>query len=231
MIISFNTGKINTNNSGGLLQQKRVEVTENGLDVVVPDAGYDGLSTVYIKTNVEGGGGSDEPTTGAWVMPVGTIFNNCSFTSFNGTGIDISNITNMQMLLAYNNKLETVDISMWDGANVTNITGLFGGDAKLKTVNMNWDLYHIESLQSLFYACTSLETPNIGKNIKANLDLSVSKNLTNNTLVDFHKNLYDFAGNGETPNENQGKLTLGSNLSRLDAVTISLYTKKGWTLA
>ena len=56
MIISFNTGKINTNNSGGLLQQKRVEVTENGLDVVVPDAGYDGLSTVYIKTNVAGGG-------------------------------------------------------------------------------------------------------------------------------------------------------------------------------
>lgn len=58
MIISFNTGKINTNNSSGLLQQKRVEVTENGLDVVVPDAGYDGFSTVYIKTNVESGGGA-----------------------------------------------------------------------------------------------------------------------------------------------------------------------------
>lgn len=58
MIISFNTGKISTNNSGGLLQQKRIEVTGNGLDVVVPDAGYDGLSTVYIKTDVGDGGGS-----------------------------------------------------------------------------------------------------------------------------------------------------------------------------
>ena len=52
MIISFNTGKIETKGGGGNLQQKRIEVTENGLDVVVPDAGYDGLSTVYIKTEI-----------------------------------------------------------------------------------------------------------------------------------------------------------------------------------
>lgn len=58
MIISFSTGKVETKGGSGLLQQKRVEVTGNGLDVVVPDAGYDGLSTVYIKTDV-GEGGSD----------------------------------------------------------------------------------------------------------------------------------------------------------------------------
>ena len=57
MIISFNTGKIETK-GGGNLQQKRVEVTGNGMDVVVPDAGYDGLSTVYIKTDVGDGGSS-----------------------------------------------------------------------------------------------------------------------------------------------------------------------------
>lgn len=54
MVISFNTGKVETTGGSGtgLLQQKKVTITENGLDVVVPDAGYDGLSTVYVKTYV-----------------------------------------------------------------------------------------------------------------------------------------------------------------------------------
>lgn len=55
MVISFNTGKVETTGGSGtgLLQQKKVTITENGLDVVVPDAGYDGLSTVYVKTDVK----------------------------------------------------------------------------------------------------------------------------------------------------------------------------------
>lgn len=54
MVISFNTGKVETTGGGtGLLQQKKVTITENGLDVVIPDAGYDGLSTVYVKTDVK----------------------------------------------------------------------------------------------------------------------------------------------------------------------------------
>ena len=59
MVISFNTGKVETTGGSGtgLLQQKKVTVTENGLDVVVPDAGYDGLSTVYVKTYVSNDSG------------------------------------------------------------------------------------------------------------------------------------------------------------------------------
>ena len=56
MIISFNTGKINTGGKEVALQQKKVTVTSNGLDVIIPDAGYDGLSTVYVQTKVDGGG-------------------------------------------------------------------------------------------------------------------------------------------------------------------------------
>ena len=63
MIISFNTGKINTTNSGGgNLQQQKVYVTENGLDVFVPDAGYDGISTIYVKTYVTNDNGLKDYT-------------------------------------------------------------------------------------------------------------------------------------------------------------------------
>lgn len=61
MIISFNTGKISSTGGGSTaLQQKKVTVTENGLDVVVPDAGYDGLSTVYVKTYVTDASGKKD---------------------------------------------------------------------------------------------------------------------------------------------------------------------------
>ena len=44
------------------LQDKNVEITENGTSTVNADAGFDGLRTVSINTNVSGGGGDIEIT-------------------------------------------------------------------------------------------------------------------------------------------------------------------------
>lgn len=41
------------------LQDKTVEITENGTTTVVADKEYDGLNSVEITTNVQGGGTSD----------------------------------------------------------------------------------------------------------------------------------------------------------------------------
>lgn len=54
MIISFD-GKIG--GGGNSLQQKKVAITQNGLDVIIPDNEYDGLSAVYVFTDVSNGGG------------------------------------------------------------------------------------------------------------------------------------------------------------------------------
>ena len=54
MIISFD-GKIG--GGGNSLQQKKVAITQNGLDVIIPDNEYDGLSAVYVLTDVSNGGG------------------------------------------------------------------------------------------------------------------------------------------------------------------------------
>lgn len=136
MIISFNTGKINTNNSGGLLQQKRVEVTENGLDVVVPDAGYDGLSTVYIKTDVGNGGGS-------------------SYKDFSVIGYDV------ETSIMLNNEIDdniAYSKSLYDAWNPesTTLYNTYKGDAKMVYAPAI-DTSNVTSMYSAFSGCTKLE--------------------------------------------------------------------------
>jgi hypothetical protein len=135
MIISFNTGKINTNNSGGLLQQKRVEVTGNGLDVVVPDAGYDGLSTVYIKTDV--GDGSS------------------SYKDFSVIGYDV------ETSIMLNNEIDD-DIayskSLYDAWNPENTSAyqLYQGDTKLVYAPAI-GTSKVTSMYGMLSGCTNLE--------------------------------------------------------------------------
>lgn len=62
MVISFNSGKMSGSGGGGKLQQKYVTSTTNGLDVVIPDSGYDGISTVYVKTYVTDASGEKDFT-------------------------------------------------------------------------------------------------------------------------------------------------------------------------
>lgn len=59
-----------------ILQSKSVEITENGVQTIIPDAGYDGLNSINITTNVAGGGSeivdttvysTEEQVVGKWI--------------------------------------------------------------------------------------------------------------------------------------------------------------------
>ena len=56
-------------------------------------------------------------------------------------------------------------------------------------------------------------------------------NLTYESCISILNNLYDFTGNGETPDNNQGKLKVHPNFLTTVGDEISIGVAKGWTIS
>ena len=67
-------------------------------------------------------------------------------------------------------------------------------------------------------------------NVNSNKILNKMPNLTYESCISILNNLYDFTGNGETPNSNQGQLKVHANFLTTVGDEISIGTNKGWTI-
>ena len=72
----------------------------------------------------------------------------------------------------------------------------------------------------------------IGRKYNVDRDYILKKmpNLTYESCISILNNLYDFTGNGETPDSNQGKLKVHQNFLTTVGEDISIGTNKGWTI-
>lgn len=86
------------------VQEKSVEVTQNGTTEVTPDAGYDGLSKVTVTTNVPSSGGETEEVTVDLSMADG----NQVITPSAGKSISKATITKPSTLIPANIKKDVV---------------------------------------------------------------------------------------------------------------------------
>jgi len=97
------------------------------------------------------------------------MFRDVALTSLDLTGFDTSAVTDMSYMFYNCNKLHTLDVTGWDTGNVTTTRCMFYFDNKL--VNLigeeGWVLNNVETVQSMFRACTALETVDV-----TNWDLS-----------------------------------------------------------
>ena len=72
----------------------------------------------------------------------------------------------------------------------------------------------------------------IGRKYNVDKDRILKKmpNLTYESCISILNNLYDFTGNGETPNNDQGKLKVHANFLTTVGDKISIGVAKGWTI-
>ena len=102
-----------------VLQDKIIDVTENGTISVVADEGYDGLNSVKVTTNVEGSGGKYAPRIISFYGYKGTELNE------EIAKLDTSNITNMSNMFYGCTNLKELDLSNFDMSNVTSMQSMF----------------------------------------------------------------------------------------------------------
>ena len=67
-------------------------------------------------------------------------------------------------------------------------------------------------------------------NVTQGYILNRMPNLTYESCISILNNLYDFTGNGETPNNDQGHLKVHANFLTTVGDEISIGTSRGWTI-
>ena len=149
--------------------------------------------------------------------------------------ISTSNVTNMEDIFYYCADLQT--IPQIDTSNATNMNNMFGYCGKLTSLPaLNAQSLDMPSYRGIFGYNDLPNLTDFGGllNLKSSLEsdnnLKRVPNLTYESCINILNGLYDFSGNGETPNSNQGQLKVHQNFLDKVGDEISIGTNKGWTI-
>ena len=120
-----------------------------------------------------------------------SLFYECNnMVSFNASGLDTSNVTDMGALFFGCDSLVNLDLSQWDTSNVKNMNIMFEGCSSLKNLDIsgwntgkvtemsymfsdcksliiinvsNWDTSNVTNMAGLFYNCDALSSVDLSK--------------------------------------------------------------------
>lgn len=116
-------------------------------------------------------------------------------------------------------------IPQFNTANLYSAQLMFGGCSKLVSLPL-FDFTKAEQLRYMLSACSELTDLKGFSNLSVNLDLSSSRKLTADSIMNVINEAKDLS---ETDN---ATLTLGTtNIAKLTEEQIAIATSKGWTLA
>lgn len=166
-----------------LLPEKRVEITENGKTVVVPDEGFEGIQRVEINTNVPkifecGDAIFDANTYNGGELykkitkvDVSCIIDKSHTSSLKGLfsefealneivgyeNLDTSKVTNMRGLFYRCISLQQLDLSNWDTSMVNNVQAMFSYCHIEQLDLSNWGTSNFTNIYSMFAFCNNLK--------------------------------------------------------------------------
>ena len=149
--------------------------------------------------------------------------------------LNTSKVTDMNSMFVNCSNLQT--IPQLDTSNVTSMNSMFSNCGSLVSL----PAFNARSLKMPSYAgffgydeMSKLTDFGGFLNLKSSLtnnnNLKKSPNLTYESCINVLNGLYDFTGNGETPNGNQGQLKVHQNFLDKVGNEISIGTNKGWSI-
>lgn len=172
--------------------------------------------------------------------------------------IDTSNVTSMKQMFQYCSRLESVP--HLNTSNVVDFQEMFSSCDSLKSIpqfdtSKATTMYQMFQYCSKLVSIPPLDAssvtydrgpfgtsdfPNL-TDVGGFINLKVSwnytyyginklPNLTYQSCINILNGLYDFTGNGETPNSSQGQLKVHQNFLNLVGDEISIATNKGWQI-
>ena len=152
--------------------------------------------------------------------------------------IDTSNVINMEYMFGDCNKLKT--IPPIDTSNVTDMNHMFYTFSGIKTL-ISLPKFNCQKVTNMnqyfsYYANGMSALTDVGgwENLKCKWDdrygLASCPNLTYQSCINILNGLYNFTGNGETPNSSQGRLKVHANFLTTVGEEISIGTSRGWTI-
>ena len=147
--------------------------------------------------------------------------------------LNTSNVTNMKQMFYNCSSLQT--IPSLDTSKVTDMLKMFENCNSLVSIPA-LNAKSLDSYQSIFGSSELSNLTDFGGflNLKCSLignyNLQRLPNLTYQSCINVLNGLYDFTGNGETPNSEQGQLKVHQNFLDKVGDEISIGTNKGWTI-
>jgi hypothetical protein len=149
--------------------------------------------------------------------------------------IDTSNVTSMMYM--FNSCGNLVTIPQIDTSNVTSMAYMFSDCSKLTSLpSLNCGSITTKNT----YPLRNYNNYNYLTDIGGFIDMKMTwneayglakcPNLSYESCINILNGLYDFTGNGETPNTNQGKLKVHSNFINLVGNEINIAVGKGWVV-
>lgn len=181
------------------------------------------------------------------------MFWNCK--SLETVNISAPNATTMESMFYDCTSLKNVTIK--DSSKVVDMSEMFYGCTSIQTISrldtgnnffsgrMFEGCKNLTTLSQIivtnlrdpyymFYGCDNLVNFGGFLNLKFSLTsdgvLTSTPNLSYDSCINILNGLYDFTGNGEIPNSDQGKLKVHQNFLNLVGNQISIATSKGWTI-
>ena len=149
--------------------------------------------------------------------------------------LNTSNVENMQEMFQLCYKLQT--IPSLDTSKVTEMYNMFYSCSNLTSLPaLNAQSLNMPSYYGIFGYSDLTNLTDFGGflNLKCSLtndnNLKKLPNLTYESCINVLNGLYDFTGNGETPNSEQGQLKVHQNFLDKVGDEISIGTNKGWQI-